>query len=215
MKNGKVVVAAVPNDDVGLLLGLLEDVGVVDTGVHDHAELNRCLVLLSLLNGRVRGVDVLDRREALHAHRLEIAVGHRMANKSNRETGVDKNLADSSAGLALPATRANGTDGDDRLGAVQHRRLGAEEGEVGASREHRRCLVHDGLMSEIGVGEDDLVHTLVADEIGQLFFRQNRNAIRVARAGKGRRVRSVVDPRNLSRCEGDHLNLRIVPSWQR
>jgi hypothetical protein len=49
----EVVVAPVPDDDVGLGGCPLEDVGVVDAGVHHHAELDGSLVLLALLDGGV------------------------------------------------------------------------------------------------------------------------------------------------------------------
>ena len=79
----EVVVAAVPDQDVGLARGQAGDLGVVDAGVDEHAHLDRALVLLALLDRRVGGVDVGDRREALHAHRLEVAIGHRVADQAD------------------------------------------------------------------------------------------------------------------------------------
>ena len=88
-EEGKVVVPAVPEDHVGLLLGAREDRPVVDAGVDHHAQLDRRLVLLALLDRRVRGVDVGQAREPLHAHRLQVAVGHRVADERDTEAGLD------------------------------------------------------------------------------------------------------------------------------
>jgi hypothetical protein len=45
-----VVVAAVPDDHVGFLLGPAENRLVVDAGVHDHPQPHRLLVFLALLD---------------------------------------------------------------------------------------------------------------------------------------------------------------------
>ena len=66
----KVVVASVPDDQVGLLLGAREDRGVVDAGVDDQTRFYRGLVLLALLQCRMSSVDVGERREPLHSHAL-------------------------------------------------------------------------------------------------------------------------------------------------
>ena len=49
----QVVVAAIPDDDVGLLLGLAQDGLVVDAGEDDAPRIEVWLVLLALLDGRV------------------------------------------------------------------------------------------------------------------------------------------------------------------
>ena len=79
-----VVVAAVPDDDVGLLLGLAQDRLVVDAGHHDGADLDERLVLLALLDGDAEPVEVLDARVALDAHGGQVAVGHGVADVDGR-----------------------------------------------------------------------------------------------------------------------------------
>jgi hypothetical protein len=61
----RVVVAAVPDDDVRFLLGLAEDRLVVDAGVDDVARGDVRLVLLALLDGALVLIEVLDGGEAL------------------------------------------------------------------------------------------------------------------------------------------------------
>ena len=74
----RVVVAAVPEDDVGLLLGPLEDRGVVDAR-EDEVPLGEVrLVLLALLDRAVVRVEVLVALEALDRLLREIAVRHRV-----------------------------------------------------------------------------------------------------------------------------------------
>ena len=65
----EVVVPAVPDEHVALALSKLEDSGVVDPGEDGHTHRDRILVLLPLLEGGMRGVDLLEGREALDAHR--------------------------------------------------------------------------------------------------------------------------------------------------
>ena len=120
----EVVVPAVPDHDVGLLLRLLEDLAVVDTGVHDHPQLDGALVLLALLDRGLGHVDVDLRREPLDAHRLEIPVGHRMPHERDTDAAVEQDLADVAARLALAGTGSDGAHGDHRLRALEHRRLG-------------------------------------------------------------------------------------------
>jgi hypothetical protein len=97
----EVVVAAVPDNHVRLNLRLGEDRAVVDAGVHDHPHLDGSLVLLTLLDGRVRRIDLVHRREALHAHGDEIPVRHRVPDECDTEPGVHQNPADTAAGLTL------------------------------------------------------------------------------------------------------------------
>jgi len=59
------VVAAVPDDDLGVGLGAVQNRLVVDTRIHDVATFDVTLVLLSLLDGHVTLVEVVHRLEPL------------------------------------------------------------------------------------------------------------------------------------------------------
>src|SRR5665647_1219438 len=72
----EVVVAAVPEDDVGFLLGLAHDGLVVDAGVDHVAGDDVRLVLFHLFDGALVLGEVLDGGEALHALLDEVAVRH-------------------------------------------------------------------------------------------------------------------------------------------
>jgi hypothetical protein len=145
--------------------------------------------------------------------RIEVAVRHRVAHERHPEPGVDQRPADLAARLALAATRADCADGDDRLRGAQHRRVGPEEPEVGAGGERDRRLVHDRLVLQVGVGEDDLVDAVLADEVGQLLLGADRDAVRVQRPGQGRRVDPVGDAGDLGCREGDHLRVGVVTEY--
>ncbi len=206
----EVVVAAVPHDHVRLLLGPGEDVAVVDAGVHDHPELDGRLVLLALLGGRVGRVDVGERREALDAHRLEVAVRHRVPHERDPEPGVAEDPPDRPARLALAAARAHRGDGDHRPMRLEHRRVRSQQPEVGTGGEHRRRVVHDVGVGDVGVGEHHLVDVVVADDVGELGLRPDRDPVRVERPRQRRRVRPVVDPGDLGGRERDHPRRRVV-----
>jgi hypothetical protein len=70
--------------------------------------------------------------------------------------------------LALPDAGPDGRDGHDRDRRLQHRRVGAEQHEVRAGREHLARLVHDVLVRDVGVREHDVVDPQVGDEPREL-----------------------------------------------
>ncbi len=63
---GQVVVAAIPEDDVGLFLGLGQDRAIVHSGIDDAARHDVGFVLLALLDRALVTVEVVHHREALH-----------------------------------------------------------------------------------------------------------------------------------------------------
>jgi hypothetical protein len=63
---------------------------------------------------------------------------------------------------------------------------------------------------EIGVGEDDLVDVVRADELRQLVLRTDRDPLGIPRPGERRRVGPLVDPRDLRRGERDDLRVGVV-----
>ena len=205
----QVVVPAVPDEHVALALGQLQHGRVVDPRVDRHAEGDRLLVLLSLLDGGVRAVDVLEAGEALHAHRLEVAVRHRMAHEPDAVAGGGEEGADATARRALPAPGSHGRDRDDGLRGLEHRRVRAEEREVRTRGEHLRGPVHDVLVAQIRVGQDDRVDALLPNDLAELRLRPDRDARRVEPSGERRRVRPPVDPGDLRRGEG-HDPHRVV-----
>ena len=171
---------------------------------------HRLLVFLAFLDRRMRGVDVFERREALHAHPLEVAVGHRMAHERHLQSRVEQGPADLAAGLRLAAAGACRADGDDGLRRVQHRRVRPHQSEVGAGREHDRRLVHHRLVLEVGVAEDDLVDVVPVDELRQLLLGPNRYPVRVPPSGERGRIDAIGDSGDLRRREGDDVGVRVV-----
>jgi hypothetical protein len=126
---GRVVVAAVPEDHVGLALGRAEDRLVVDAGEDEVALGEVRLVLLALLDRAVGRVEVLVALEPLHRLPCEVAVGHGVAEDGDAPPRVVQERGDPSRRLALPRARANGADRDDRLRRGQHRLGGREQPE--------------------------------------------------------------------------------------
>lgn len=201
-----VVVAAVPDDDVGLLLGPIENGAVVDAGVDDAALGDVRFVLLHLLDGALMFFQVADVSEALHGLLGQITVGHGMANRHNPMTVLLEELTDVASGLRLAAAGANGADGHDGLLAVDHGRLGSQHHEVSAGRVDPLGQTHDVAVRHVRVGEDAGVDSQSVDLIDQLGLVEDGNPFRIELAGQFGRVDPSLDIRNLGGGETDHLD---------
>ena len=88
----EVVVAPVPEDDVGLVLDPREDAAVVDAGVDDVPDREVRLVLFALFDGAGGPVEVGHRLEALDRLAHEIAVGHRVAHDGDAQARAPQEL---------------------------------------------------------------------------------------------------------------------------
>ena len=202
-----VVVAAVPDDHVRLLLGPVEDRGVVDPGEDEVALGDMRLVLLALLDCRVCGVEILVALEALHGLLGQVAVGHRVAQNCDTLAGLAQERRDVPGRLALARAGADRADRDSRLLRGQHRLARRDQAERRAGRERPRADVHDVFVRDVGVGEDDLVDVVQADKVLQLVLGADRNSLGVERARELGRIHAALDVRDLRRCEADDLVL--------
>ena len=184
----EVVVAPVPHDHIGLGLGGLEDRGVVDARVHDEPRGDRPLVLLALLDRRMRAVDVRHTGEPLHADRLEVVIRHRVPHQCDPESGVAQQVSDVPGGLALARSGPHGADRHDGAGCGEHRRVRAEQAKIRARPPAPPRPGASHVVGYVGVGEHDLVDAVSVDQLGELVLGMNRDPVRVARAGQRRRV---------------------------
>src|SRR6266545_2051376 len=76
---GCVVVAAIPENDVGFFLSLAQYLFIVHTGVHDGALAKVRLVFFALLNRALMTLEVVESSEALYGLLRQIAVRHGVA----------------------------------------------------------------------------------------------------------------------------------------
>ena len=125
----KIVVAAVPDDDVGLRSRpRVEDRGVVDAGEDQIAERDMRLVFLALFDGAAGGVEIGERGEALHALAQQIAVGHRVPQHGDPAAAHRASRRDSQRAIAdLPQpvrTAVTAMTGSDE---TQHRPARSEQ----------------------------------------------------------------------------------------
>ena len=165
----RVVVAAVPEDHVGLLLGLREDAPVVDAG-EDEVAPRRCAARTPRAprscSRRRRGP-----RSARSAGRLAAPGRRRASGGGGRRPGARRRAGsrDAAGGLALARAGAHRADGDAPASpSGSSVSAGREEPEVGARGERARGEVHHVLVGDVGVGEDDLVDRALADELVEL-----------------------------------------------
>jgi hypothetical protein len=186
----RVVVAAVPDDDVRLLLGRGEDRRVVGACVHDDAVVDVRLVFFTLLDRAVVQREVVVAREPLHGLLGQHAVGHRVAHRDRLQAELAQDARDAPCHRALAAARAHGGDRDDRFFRGQHRGVDVEGREP-----HPVCLDPaaariDVIAAHVRVGEDHLVDAVVGQQRVELVLGHDRDAVRVVRAGQlGRTTR--------------------------
>lgn len=205
-----VVVAAVPDDDVGLLLGLVQDGAVVDTSVDDAALGQMRLVLFHLLDGALVLFQVADIAEALHSLLGQITVGHGVADRHHPMTVLLEELTDVAGGLRLAATGTNGADGHDGFLAVDHGGVGPHHHEIGAGRIDPLGQTHDVAVRHVRVGEDAGVDSQSVDLVDQLGLVEDGNPFRVEFAGQFSRVDPSLDVRNLGGGKAHHLEVLVV-----
>ena len=209
-EEGQVIVAAIPEDDIGLLLRLAQDGFVVDPGEDDAAGLEVRLVLLAFLDGGVVAGQIVAIAEALHALCGEIAVGHGMADHHRCQPTPGQQRRHGARGLALAGTGAHRAHRDDRLGRFEHHAARSDEAEVCTGGHRARGGMHHGLVWHIAIAEDDKIHVMVVDHGLKLRLGHDGDALGVLLSGQFRRVAPPVDAGDLGGREGHHLRTRIV-----
>ena len=162
---GKVVVAAVPQDDVGFLLRLCNDRGVIDARVDHRTRGQVRLVFLALLDRAVGGIEIGARREALHRLFFEVAVRHRVTNHRDPEALVPQQPCEPARGLRLAAAGAHRAGRDHRHARFEHGAIGVEQQEIRARGERDRGRLHHPRMADVAVGEHHLVDVFVAAQL--------------------------------------------------
>lgn len=200
---GKVVVPAVPEDDIPLPGGFLENRGVVHPGEDASALRDVGEVLLPLLDGAAGGVEIFRACEALHPLPGEVAVGHGVADDDRMEPHLPQEAGDGAADRAFAAAGADGRHGDHGKGAGQLGPPRAQQVKIGAGRERPAGQVHHLLVGDVAVGEDDLLHPTLANDLFEFLFGEDGNAAGVAGAGQRRGVVPAADAGNLGRRESN------------
>src|SRR5919201_1975211 len=109
-----------------------------------------------------------------------------------------------------PAPGADGTDRDHWDRGVEHRVARPEQDEVGPRRERLAPLVHNVLVRDVRVREDDLVDLELTDKARELALVVDPDAVRVAPTGELGRVDAIADERDLRSRERDDLVAPIV-----
>ena len=206
----EIVVAAVPEDQVGIAPGRLDDADVVDTGIDDVAGGEMRLVLFAFFDGAGRAVEVGAGFEALHALAHEIAVRHGVAHDGGAQAAYSQFARQPAAHRRLAAAGAHRRYRDHRHARRDHGALRAEQREIGPGGERARSDVHDFGMGEIAVGEHDLFHLARADQRLEFRLGHDRNALGIERAGERGRIAASGDAGNLGRGKRHDLERRIV-----
>ena len=206
----KVVVAAVPDDDVGFLLRCAQDLLVVDASVDDRSVVDVGFVLLPLFDRAVMLVEVGVGFEPLHFLRDKVAVGHRMSDDGKLLALRLQDLAHPARRLTLSRPGANGGDRHDRLRRLDHRGCGPEKHEVGPGGVHLGRALHDVLVRDVAVAEHDQIGAFLLDQRQEFALRMDGNAIGIKLPCQFVRVRSSSDVGNLRSREGNDFVVRVA-----
>ena len=203
---GQVVVAAVPEHDVGLALGGPEDLLVVDAGEHHVAGPDVRLVLLHLFDGAVVPREIFEGGEALHGLRGEIAIGHRVAHDGDGATALGEQTRNMPRGRALADAGAHGAHADHGSLGSEHGAVRRQEPEARARRLSPSHEVHDGRVRHVAVGKDHIIDVAARDDALEIGLGHDGNAVGVVRPGQHGRVDSTRDVGDLGGGEGDDLD---------
>ncbi len=210
MVKRRVVVAAVPDDNVGLFFSGLQDLAVVDAGIDHDAALHQGFVLLPLLDGAAVGIEIGKIGEPLDDLLGEIAVGHGVARHHRRFAAVPNDPADLPGGLGFPAPGPHRADRHGRLFGLEHGVGGPQQDEISAPGHGDGPLVHHLGMGHVGIGESHQIGLVFPDEVGQSRLFVNGNAVGISLPGQFRRIPAALDVRDLGGGKGDHPVAGIV-----
>jgi len=70
--------------------------------------------------------------------------------------------------------------------------------------------MHQILMGNVAVGENDNVHTVIRNQTFEIFLFENRDPIGVQAPGQGRGITAPRDIRDLSGGKSNHLVVEIL-----
>ena len=209
-KERGVIVAAVPDDDVGLMLRLGQDLPVIDAAIDHNALVHQGLIFLPFFNGQPLPGKILETGEALHHLTPEVAIGHGMAHHHRLLSQAAQDLADFPGRRRLAAAGADGADGNHRLGGREHGLGRAGEQKIGPGGHHLGGLVHQLHMGDVTVGKDHQIDPVVPDQGGQVFLRVKRDACRVKGTRQLRGIDAIVHQGNLGGGKGQHPVVGII-----
>ena len=210
LHKGEIIVAAIPDHNIGFRLRHPENLGIVHAGKDDVPHHDMRLVLLALFRGALRAIEIGDGREPLGALLRQVPVGHRMPHHGNPQSPLSQPMRKPAGNRRLAAARPHRGDRNHRQRRMQHGPLGAKQSEVGSGGQCPRRHMHHMLMGDVAISEHHFIDGMSAAQSLELRLFADRNASRVKPPGQRRWVAATIDIGNLSCREGDDFNRRIV-----
>jgi hypothetical protein len=133
-----------------------------------------------------------------------------VANDDDPAAPALEQLDDARRRLALARPGPHRADRDDRDRRPKHRRRGPEQRETRSGGQHKVRPIHYVLVRHVGVGEDDVGHAQVSDQLPKVLLGEYRDALGIEASGELRRVATAVNAGYLRRGERDDLPVRII-----
>jgi hypothetical protein len=129
---GKVVVAAIPDDETGLLLGFPDYSFIVHSSVDHHSQANKWLIFFPFFNGTLVEVQVFKSGKTLACLIWKVSLRHGMPNSHHMVITVQEKAGHPARGGALAGAGPGGTDTDDRDCGPEISVPGAQQPEAGS-----------------------------------------------------------------------------------
>src|ERR1017187_5543059 len=205
-----VIVASVPQNDVALLFGLMQDVLVIDTRINRRALHDVRLIFLTLFDGALISFEVGEGGKAFRTLGNQIAVRHGMTDHDWVPIEVPQFRRDATGDGTLAATRANRAHGNHRHFGHELRVVRAQQPEIRSGGRGARGQMHQRSVGHIGIGEHHDVNALAADDFFHPAFFDDRNTHGIQRARQLRRIMASCNVWDLCCGEGDYFKFRVV-----
>src|SRR5271167_2047312 len=205
-----VVVAAVPQDDVRFFFGGAENLLVVDSRVNHRAVLKMRLVFFPFLDRAFIAIQIFAVGEALYGLRLQISIGHRVANDNRLPTVVPEFPRDEPRNGTLSAAGSHGAYRNHGNSRFHLGVFGAEEPEIRACRDTARGQVHYRGVGHIAIGKYNYIHTLPLNHFFQVVFLEDGNPPRISAPCQNWWISAARNVGNLCCRKCDHVKFGMV-----
>mmetsp|Transcript_300 Transcript_300/g.648 ORF Transcript_300/g.648 Transcript_300/m.648 type:complete len:306 (-) Transcript_300:711-1628(-) len=169
-----IIIAAVPQDDIGFLFGLVENHFIVDAGKEKRTVTNVTKVLFPFLNGALVLVHIRFRFVTLASLTQQVLIiRHGVTNRCHLQTLALEVSRNVSRCLTLADACTRGAHGHDGLGGFHHGHMGRQLHKLASRRINTSRELLNGIVLEIGIRQGTGIGTRPGNDIFEFIFGEN------------------------------------------